>query len=70
MSEKESRAERAWNWFLRFMGASVFVYGAVVPKSEVGYFYGFIGICLAVLSTSDVRAILKSWRNGGSKGAS
>lgn len=65
MSEIETRADRAWNWFLRFLGAGVFTYGALVPKSEVGYFYGFIGIALAVGGVSDVRVLLRSWRRNG-----
>ena len=65
MAEKETRAEKAWNWFLRFMGAGVFMYGAFIPTGDVGYFYGFMGICLAFLPVSDVRSILKNWRSGG-----
>ena len=64
MSEKETKGEKAWNWFLRFLGAGVFAYGAFIPKTEVGYFYGFMGICMAFLSAADVRSILRNWRNG------
>lgn len=65
MSETESKGEKAWNWFMRFLGAGVFAYGAFVPQGEIGYFYGFMGICLAFLSPSDIRSLLRNWRNGG-----
>ncbi len=59
MTEKDTKPERAWSWFLRFLGAGVFAYGAISGGS-VGYGYGFLGICLAALPISDFRSMIRS----------
>lgn len=67
MSIQESRAERAWNWFLRFMGAGVFI-AAAATGGKVGYGIAFMGICVAALPISDFREMIKGIgrRIGGS----
>lgn len=58
---RESRAERAWHWVLKFTGLGVFI-TAAVSGGQVAFGIAFIGIAIAVLPIQDVRALIRNWR--------
>lgn len=64
--QHETKLEKAWNWVLKFTGLGVFV-AAAATGGRVAFPIAFIGICVAVLSRSDVTAMLRGWRRGNGK---
>ena len=67
---KETRADRAWNWVVKIIGAGTFVGAAVsyfvIENATPSFYIAFFGILLMVLPIADVRVILRTWRRNGS----
>lgn len=69
--QTETRADRAWNWVVKIIGAGTFVGAAVsdfvIQNSTPSFYIAFFGIVLMVFPIADVRVILRSWRRNGGK---
>lgn len=67
----ETRADRVWNWAVKFIGAGTFVGAALsdflIEGSTPTFFIAFFGLLLMVLPMADVRVILRNWRRTNDK---
>jgi hypothetical protein len=63
--ENGARGDRAWSWIVIVGSFGVFVYATTFRGSEPSFGIAFLAIAAAVLPTSELRRVIRRWKDGG-----